>query len=271
MDRVAVFVDAGYLLGEGGALVLGSRRRADVDCAYGELAQELAAYVSGDCGQPLLRIYWYDAARFRVPQRQHAEIASLPNVKLRLGRLSHEGQKGVDSLIIRDLMTLARERAMATAYVVAGDEDLREGIAEAQDMGVRVVVVGIAGDEVSLSEALVHEADETRLFDRGFLERFLRPAEGPQARVADGSDEVLARPTGAELAREYATSVPRDELEALLTSYPSIPSEVDRRLLHGAQRALGDLRDRFDLKVELRAGFWDGVSEAVAAGRIGSD
>ena len=68
-------------------------------------------------------------------------IAGLPRVKLRLGRLvARKGgveQKGVDSLIVHDLITLVHERAAATMFLLAGDEDLREGVAAAQHLGVQ--------------------------------------------------------------------------------------------------------------------------------------
>src|SRR5439155_13863806 len=140
MDRCAMFVDAGYLLAAGGALCCASRRRAEVVCNYPELVRALIGHARGHCGLELLRVYWYDGAPDAVPLADHLAIGELPNVKLRLGRLSGNKQKGVDSLIMRDVMTLARERAVATAYLLGGDEDLREGVVAAQDMGMRVVV-----------------------------------------------------------------------------------------------------------------------------------
>jgi uncharacterized LabA/DUF88 family protein len=77
------------------------------------------------------------------PTAQHLDIAYLPGVKLRLGRLTKGKQKGVDSRIVRDLIILSEERAVAVAYLVGGDEDLREGVSEAQERGVRVVLVGV--------------------------------------------------------------------------------------------------------------------------------
>ena len=72
----------------------------------------------------------------------------MPNVKLRLGRINAKNQqKGVDALIYRDLTTLARERAICDAFLLAGDEDLREGVKAAQDMGVRVTLIGIDQNE----------------------------------------------------------------------------------------------------------------------------
>jgi hypothetical protein len=44
---------------------------------------------------------------------------------------------------VRALIVLAHDRAITTAVVVAGDEDLVEGVAEAQERGVRVVGLGV--------------------------------------------------------------------------------------------------------------------------------
>lgn len=126
MDRCALFVDAGHLLAEGGKLCCGTKRRNSVVCEYAGIVSALAELATTNCTLPVLRVYWYDGARDAIPTLDHLDIAELANVKLRLGRLSGGKQKGVDALIYRDLMTLARERAIATAFLVAGDEDLRE-------------------------------------------------------------------------------------------------------------------------------------------------
>ena len=44
--------------------------------------------------------------------------------------------KGVDSLIVTDMITLARNGAMSDAVLLSGDEDLRVGVQQAQEFGV---------------------------------------------------------------------------------------------------------------------------------------
>lgn len=173
MDRFALFVDAGHLLAEGGSLCCGIKKRSSLDCNYGGLIRSLGAFCEELCGLPMLRVYWYDGARDAVPGPDHLFIGHLPFTKLRLGRVSGGKQKGVDSLIVRDLMTLARERAIATAFLLAGDEDLREGMVAAQEMGVAVNVIGIpttqAGDE-NQAATLIREADQHILLPTAFLQ-----------------------------------------------------------------------------------------------------
>jgi uncharacterized LabA/DUF88 family protein len=53
----------------------------------------------------------------------------MPDVKIRLGYINGAGQqKGVDSLIVTDLIELARNQAISDAYLVSGDGDLRVAV-----------------------------------------------------------------------------------------------------------------------------------------------
>jgi hypothetical protein len=121
MDRCSIFIDAGYLFAAGGELCCGTRGRRSLQLDSASFNRWLAARAAEKCGLQPLRTYWYDGARNGIATRSQQEIAALPNVKLRLGRLSAKNeQKGVDALIYRDLMTLARERAIAEAWVLFG-------------------------------------------------------------------------------------------------------------------------------------------------------
>ena len=81
----------------------------------------------------------------------------------------------MDSLIVRDLIRLSQNRAVTTAYLLGGDEDLRQGMVEAQDMGVRVVLVGIEPfPERNQADSLIREADEVVVLGREVLEPAFR-------------------------------------------------------------------------------------------------
>lgn len=128
MDRVAVFIDAGYLFAAGSTLLAGHKLRR------GETRlDEVAALAFFDglaraTGLPLLRIYWYDGTN-AGPSPVHTSLAYRSNVKVRLGIVNSAGeQKGVDSLIVTDLINLSRNRAMADAVLLTGDEDIRVGV-----------------------------------------------------------------------------------------------------------------------------------------------
>jgi uncharacterized LabA/DUF88 family protein len=164
--RSAVLVDVGYLLGTAGRTLLNTTYRHYIRCDYRALMAGVIANVKEHSGMSVLRVYWYDAAYNAVPTYEQRTVATIPGVKLRLGRMVQGRQNGVDSLIVRDLMTLARERAMATAYLITGDEDVREGVAAAQDMGTRVVLLGLPGAHRAFT--LLAEADEELVLSDAF-------------------------------------------------------------------------------------------------------
>ena len=140
MDRVTVFVDAGYLFAQGSLLLSGRKvKRSEIDLDEGKAILILTNLASEIARVPLLRVYWYDGSSYS-PTLQQQKIADLPGVKLRLGLVNSSGeQKGVDSLIITDMIELARNRAMSDALLLSGDEDLRVCVEQAQEFGVRVL------------------------------------------------------------------------------------------------------------------------------------
>jgi hypothetical protein len=290
--RSAVFVDVGYLLGTAGRTLLNTTYRHYIRCDYRSLVAGVVAKVEEHSGMPVLRVYWYDAAYNAVPTYEQRSVATIPGVKLRLGRLVQGRQKGVDSLIVRDLMTLARERAMATAYLITGDEDVREGVVAAQDMGARVVLLGLPSAHRAFT--LLAEADEELVLPDGFwrphfsvltptqmeaeLPAELAAAEpspevvapaAPAAVTANGSAaagasaeadgesfEAAAADAGADFAREWGHTADIEEIRRVL-AMPAwrVPPYVDGQLLVVADRELGFLREHPELKGPLRRGF----------------
>jgi len=265
MNRFGIFVDAGYLLSAAGKLLFGMTDRRSVVLESAGLAGAIADLASRDCNREHLRTYWYDGAREFVPTVQQLEIANLPGVKLRLGRLTSHGQKGVDSRIVRDLITLSIERAVTDIYLLGGDEDLREGVSEAQERGVRVVLVGVEPlDERNLSPTLAMEADEVIVLDRGFLEPFFSRREPDLVGLAEPEDAKDAASLGLAFALAY-TEQKGDDCLAGLTSPSSapIPSDIDRQLLSYASRSLGVSQLNSEFKMELRRGFRDAVGDII--------
>lgn len=265
MDRSAIFVDAGYLLAAGGLLTCGTISRAAFKCDYPALTTKLAQWVEdhNDGRLSCLRTYWYDGAVNAVPTADHEAIGSLPYVKVRLGRIIRGEQKGVDALVYRDLMTLARERAIKCAYLVSGDEDLREGVVAAQDMGVQVVLLGVPGSHTNQSAALIREADEHVVLPKSHWdEHFSSAAESRSPRGADPTPEA-AQAAGRAFAASWAEKASSEDLDALLADQPRIPKELDAALLLEAEEMVGPIPEsKQDLRRSLRAAFWTALESA---------
>jgi uncharacterized LabA/DUF88 family protein len=249
---VAVLVDAGYVFAQGSILLAGRRLpRGEIALDHSAAVRAFAEFAERVSGARLLRVYWYDGTS-TGPTAQHLTLAHLDNVKVRLGFVNSVGeQKGVDSLMVTDMITLARNRAVTDAVLVSGDEDLRVGVQQAQEFGVRVHLVGIKPSRGSQSLFLLQEADTTHEWTHPEVCRFLacRVKPGIEDAAAPPSANVVAPfgSVGAEtdLLRHLATTVaaPLDktELAALIEAFErtrQLPKDVDRQLLSGGRSAL---------------------------------
>jgi uncharacterized LabA/DUF88 family protein len=177
MDRAAVFVDAGYLFAEGSRLIAGEKlRRSALRLDHDKILKLLGELAHELTGLPLLRIYWYDGAT-SGPNPAQSALAYRPNLKLRVGLVTEQGQTGVDSLLVADLVMLARNRAICDAVLLSGDDDLRTGVEEAQAFGVRVHLLGVPPARRNQAGALVQSADGVRELGESDVRDFLSLAE----------------------------------------------------------------------------------------------
>jgi uncharacterized LabA/DUF88 family protein len=257
MHRVAVFVDAGYLFAQGSVALTGSKKtRTDLvlDCpaVIAEL-RTAALACANSCS--LLRIYWYDGATggARLTGDQSL-LANLDNVKVRLGFLNNAGQqKGVDSLIVTDLIELARQKAIGDAILLSGDEDVRVGVQIAQNYGVRIHLIGIEPARGSQSANLLQEADTTSEWGQEVVRRFL--SERANGSGGKRSLPIKPFPENAPAVGDVAEGNPLDKvavdfvaalqqaeiegLEAYWKTARGLPSDIDRRLLPKGRDVLG--------------------------------
>lgn len=275
MNRIAVFVDAGYFYASSSELLFGAPlRRGEMRLANAEFAHYLGQLAEAIGGCPLLRIYWYDGTN-SGPTPAHLAMAYLDNIKLRLGFVNQSGeQKGVDGLIFSDLTNLARNHAISDALLLAGDEDLRVGVQQAQEHGIRVHLLGVEPRDPSgnQSAALQREADTRRQLDAATLGQFLFRREYAGTAVAEsGSDDPsdtahnLARMQ--ELASEYAVTLDASQRELILAlpERTPLPHELDRELLLRASELLGRKLEEAE-KRTLRGALRGAVATQSAAG-----
>ena len=208
LARYAVMVDVGYIYAAAGELLFGSSSRRDFRVDAVPLIQVITKHADDLIRGELLRVYWYDAARDRVPTIDQRVIAQMPWVKLRLGNLNARGQqKGVDAQIRADMEALARHRAITDSVLIAGDEDMVPAVEAAQAFGVRVHLWGIEPPYgTNQAERLVWESDTVDVLEGTFLRPYF--AKNPTA-VDPRSDPVLGTsptaPTPSQLFGERHT------------------------------------------------------------------
>ncbi len=248
--RVAVFVDAGYLFARCSVVLTGSRLpRATVEldqCAT--MGRLIATANEKAAGSSLLRIYWYDGVLPSGLSKEQRALAGADDVKLRLGVLNVYGQqKGVDSLIVTDLVELARNHAISDAVLLSGDEDVRIGVTIAQSYGVRVHLVGIGSGIESQSRTLMQEVDTRTEWSRDDISTFFSVKVGHQAAHPSQvpSDEASADGETSsalnEVARELVTSLTAVEFREVadLGASNPVPREYDIKLLGESRTRLG--------------------------------
>ncbi|GIW20260.1 MAG: hypothetical protein KatS3mg065_0556 [Chloroflexota bacterium] len=204
-ERAAFFIDAGFLKAEGAKRLGISPARCRIDAVAA--VAFLRSLSSDEWGLEFLRAYWYDG-RFppddpRSPSQQRYldAIGLTPGLTIRLGTVKQvtpawlhalraalartgidldglgvrmgpvDVQKGVDALLILDLVRLAQKRAFALAALVAGDRDFLEAVRTVQDEGCRVVLMHPVG--AGIDPELRRTVDAVQPLDEAELRRFM--------------------------------------------------------------------------------------------------
>jgi uncharacterized LabA/DUF88 family protein len=265
MSRIAVFVDSGYLFAQGSAAVSGEKiPRTSINFDPEKAIAALKAVASAKAPRcEILRIYWYDGAIGGArPTSDQALLAGLDDVKLRLGFVnSHGQQKGVDSLIVTDLIELARLKSISDALLLSGDEDVRVGVQIAQNYGVRVHLLGIHPSRGSQSLQLMQEADTTIEWSGETIGSFIAirpalktPVEYPAA--VDNKKAATAAPSKLlEIIEQCVNGFVQQladtdlvAIEAYWKTDRGVPSDLDRRLLPACGQAIGQHLEKSEIK-----------------------
>ncbi len=207
LARYAVMVDVGYIYAAAGELLFGTSSRRDYRVDAVGLIQAITKHTDELLRGELLRVYWYDAARDRVPTIDQRVVAQMAWVKLRLGNLNARGQqKGVDANIRADMEALARHRAVTDTVLIAGDEDMVPAVEAAQAFGVRVHLWGVEPPYgTNQAERLVWESDTVDVLDSSFVRPYFTrnpAAESPRP------DVQATVPSPAQLFGEHRPRPP---------------------------------------------------------------
>lgn len=290
MGKIAVMVDAGYLLASSAQLLAGTReaRRHWAVLAADEVMFLLTAAASmSEPADELLRVYWYDAeiSAARLTEEQ-VQIAEQRNCKLRLGTLNGFGvQKGVDTLMVMDMLALSRNKAVTSLLVVTGDDDIRPAIESAQEHGVRVHLLGIEPlpGQPNQNVRLQRECDSFRSWGADTVAQFLSVTEpGLTAKAAEpapnGSEiahrksrtlTVVADPVVDAINHALETATD-DDLRSIVNDstddYVRAPQHIYIRLMGRYGKNLNDKDISPEAKQEIRRRLLQRVEELLAQG-----
>ena len=273
MERVAVFVDAGYLFAQGSVAIAGEKlSRTALSLEPRRIRDVLVNFAKSKAvGCSLLRIYWYDGSLPGVYlTSDQARLGEVDDVKLRLGVLNKAGQqRGVDSFLVTDLLDLARQRSISDAVLLTADEGLRLAVQVAQSQGVRVHLLGIEPSHAVQSAALRLEVDTVSEWTRDVIAGFMavRHMEAP------AEAGMPSNPDLDDVPQILADSLLSHELQPILDYVEktrSIPFEIDRQLLASGRTALGrnlSEDEKQFIRAEFRACIQDRVDELSDGGK----
>ncbi|MDX2298472.1 MAG: NYN domain-containing protein [Xanthomonadaceae bacterium] len=250
MNRIAVFVDAGYFWVQVAQVVHGGKNvRDSVVVDYTVLREQVLAEAAAQFPRAeLLRVYWYDGPGANGGKaHSHVAIDDLDDFKLRLGtRNTYGDQKAVDGLIIADLIGLAQARVITGAIVLSGDSDLAPGVVAAQGLGLRVhmLSMGPANATSPFLRAEVDckrhwEDDTVRLFASASAiahmlgENAIDGAHGDASSLTYATTADSITENGiplSEVAAAALANLPSDETEPVLAN-GALTRSVDALLL----------------------------------------
>lgn len=232
MDRLAVLIDAGYLLSQSVQILSRQQSKSRKDIVIsdpqGLIGKIVEHSIDALGNRKLLRVYWYDGVLGKLSTEQEA-LSQLADVQFRAGTIRSGQQKGVDSKIMADLIELSGNHAISDAVLVTGDGDLVVGIDLAQRRGVRIAALGIedidSGVPHNQSFEVICAADRVKRIGKAEIGSYLSyspavalpPAAVPSTTVqapvakkpppkkAPGPDKAI---TGAGISAPAAKPVP---------------------------------------------------------------
>lgn len=200
-DRVAIFID-------------GSNLYHALRSNFGRYDLNFDEFTKKLCGQRrMFRTYYYNvlqdptqrAEGYREQQEFLSTLRETPYLEVRLGgtKMAPGGvpvEKGIDVMLVTDLLHFAWNNLYDVAVLVSGDSDFAYALQAIKNMGKHVEV---AYFESNVSKDLLAVADNKHLLNRDFF-RDLWARKGPRRRKGKRLGGILPRvgiPEAANIPR----------------------------------------------------------------------
>lgn len=244
MEKVVVFIDAGYLY-SGGTQSLYKRKlpRSAINIDIDKFVKYIKNSVVRD-GEKLLRIYWYDGvlATGMTPEQQSLTFSD--GIKFRKGIVNEfNEQKGIDTQIIKDIFELSFHKAFSRGIILSADGDLVVAAEIAQKFGIEIDLIHIPDTNLSLE--LKQEVDHVITLPENILKDIIICKEDTlvsSEHITIQNVDILEK-----IIYEYINILESSEKETLLAhmklSNGNIPHEADKNLLSFSKNHLCRLLD----------------------------
>ena len=247
MQRYTIMVDAGYLFAELAHVMSDGQSKKRTGLSIHD-CQGLITSIKGEAGRllevgqkELLRIYWYDGAGTAGLTEEQKCVRRMPDIQFRAGTMNSSGkQKGVDTLLVLDIVELATNQAISDAMIITGDADFAAGIELAQRRGVRIAVLGVPDNygHHNQSTEVLDRADRVGLTDRNLFTQHCRYIP-PTARATSATsvDQMLAQSPSPSAAQTCST------IKQAVASFVS-ESNVDMGVIDRTSGQIDKLTDK---------------------------
>jgi hypothetical protein len=232
LSRYAIMVDVGYIYASAGELLFSAASRREYRVDADKLIQALTRHAEDHVRGELLRVYWYDAARDRVPTIVVWESDTVDVLE----------RSFVEPFFTRQLSPEATPAAAS-----------EPGPARSGQAAPAQTVQGAP------SPAQVFGERSSRQFSRPFPVPHL-----PSARL--GPDRERVEEAGEHVAQKWILTRGEDNIRDLLPG-PILPPVIDKELLVDAEKELGlSLRAYQEAREWLRDAFWARVHRQFGLG-----
>lgn len=168
-----------------------------------------------------IRSVWFDGTQGGI-SRFHETVERSPRCTLQLGRIRNQKQSRVDSMIVRHMLTLARNQACEQIILVSADGDLLPGVEEVKECGIVVTICHMDPLSERVSSELLAEADDTISISSEEVFSFLRKASD--------SDQAVMLERVCNIVEEVLRMATPEEIRSV-ASKGKIPGNLDRELL----------------------------------------
>lgn len=250
MEKVVVFVDAGYLYSGGAQSIYKTKlSRSLINININNFVKYIKDIIIKD-NEKLLRIYWYDGVLNTgfTPEQQALSLAD--NIKFRKGVVNEfSEQKGIDTQIIKDVFELSFNKAFTRGVLLSSDGDLVVAAEIAQKFGLEIDLLHIPDTSTSLE--LKQEVDHVITFDEDCLKEIISckdPSSLNHKEIIGQNIAILEK-----IIYEYLNIL--DDIdkitlfEHMRTSNGNIPHDTDKSLLSFSKNYLSRLLDNDEKRI----------------------
>src|SRR6266487_648520 len=242
LSRYAIMVDVGYIYASAGELLFGASSRRDYRVDADKLIQALISRADEQVRGELLRVYWYDAARDRVPA---VEAAQAYGVRVHLWGIEPPyGTNQAERLVWESDTVEVLERAFIEPYFAAqlGADAAHpgqvHGIPAARPDQPVPASAGQAGGSAAPSPAqLFGDRHPFRSHGKATVAAAAHNAAHLAASRLGPSRERVEE-AGEHVAQKWILTRGEDNIRDLLPG-PILPPVIDKELLVDAEKELG--------------------------------